>query len=82
MKDNFMNIEEASEFLETSTSTLYEMTTKRKIPHYRDEHRVYFKKEEMIEFLKENVIPISIEENSSVERKRYFHLFLEKVEVI
>ncbi len=79
-----MNIEEASEFLQTSINNLVEMTTNRKIPHYMhgDGYSIYFKKDELIEFFRLNVIPTSIEEKSSTEKKYYFHLFLEKVDVI
>ena len=84
MKNNFMNMEVASEFLKTSIENLVEMTTNREIPHYINVEgdRIYFKKDELIEFFNLNVIPTSIEENSSTEQKCYLRFFLEKVDVI
>ena len=51
MENTYMKVQEASEFLRTSTSTLYKLTMNSKIPHYKFGRNLLFKKEELIQFV-------------------------------
>jgi excisionase family DNA binding protein len=51
MENTYIKIQEASEFLRTSTSTLYKLTMNSKIPHYKFGNKLLFKKEELIQFV-------------------------------
>ena len=51
MENTYMKVQEASEFLRTSTSTLYKLTMNSKIPHYMFGRNLLFKKEELIQFV-------------------------------
>ena len=51
MENTYMKVQEASEFLRTSTSTLYKLTMNSKIPHYKFGRILLFKKEELIQFV-------------------------------
>ena len=52
MEENtFLLVEEASELLRTSKSTLYKMTMNSTIPHYKVGRGLRFKKEELIQFV-------------------------------
>ena len=52
MEENtFLLVVEASQFLRTSTSTLYKLTMNSKIPHYKFGNKLLFKKEELIQFV-------------------------------
>ena len=51
MEENtFLLVDEASELLRTSKSTLYKMTMNNTIPHYKVGRGLRFKKEELIQF--------------------------------
>ena len=51
MENTYIKIQEASELLRTSTSTLYKLTMNSKIPHYKFGRNLLFKKEELIQFV-------------------------------
>ncbi len=51
MENIYIKIQEASELLRTSTSTLYKLTMNSKIPHYKFGNKLLFKKEELIQFV-------------------------------
>ncbi len=68
MENTFWKINEASKFLRTSTSTLYKMTSKDTIPHYKFGSNLLFKKEDLIQFVENGdagkgtrVVPTAIE---------------------
>ena len=50
MENTFLKVQEASELLRTSKSTLYKMTMNNTIPHYKVGRGLRFKKEELIQF--------------------------------
>ncbi len=50
MENTLLKVEEASELLRTSKSTLYKMTMNNTIPHYKVGRGLRFKKEELIQF--------------------------------
>jgi excisionase family DNA binding protein len=51
MENTYWKIQEASEFLRTSTSSIYKMTMNNTIPHYKVGRGLRFKKEELIRFV-------------------------------
>ena len=52
MEENtFLLVKEASQFLRTSTSSIYKMTMNNTIPHYKVVRGLRFKKEELIRFV-------------------------------
>ena len=50
MENTLLKVEEASELLRTSKSTLYKMIMNNIIPHYKVGRGLRFKKEELIQF--------------------------------
>ena len=51
MENIFLKVQEASDLLRTSKSTLYKMTMNSTIPHYKVGRNLLFKKEELIQFV-------------------------------
>ena len=51
MENTYIKIQEASQFLRTSTSSIYKMTMNNTIPHYKVGRGLRFKKEELIRFV-------------------------------
>lgn len=51
MENTFLKVQEASELLRTSKSTLYKMTMNNTIPHYKFGRSLRFKKEELIQLV-------------------------------
>jgi excisionase family DNA binding protein len=49
-----LNADEAAEFISMSKSTIYKYTHEGRIPHYKKGKRLYFKMEELDEWLTEN----------------------------
>src|SRR6187549_1719192 len=48
-----LNFDQASNYLSLSKSTLYKMTSERNIPHFKRGKRVYFKRNELENWLTE-----------------------------
>lgn len=44
---DILNLDEAAEYLNISKSTLYKMTSKKEIPHYKPNRCVYFERTEL-----------------------------------
>ncbi len=71
-----MSLKQASEFLDLAPQTLYGHTSRRTIPHYKKGKKIYFKREELLEWLTQskrkttNELLIEWEENQSQRRKR------------
>ncbi|WP_158738668.1 helix-turn-helix domain-containing protein [Alteribacillus sp. YIM 98480] len=42
-----MDVKEVSEYLRTSTDTIYDMVRKKEIPHFRVRRRIFFHKEKI-----------------------------------
>lgn len=64
-----LNLKEACRFLDLSKSSLYKLTSKKEIPHYKPSGRkIYFKKIELIQWIeKGKVATISDEESKQTE---------------
>jgi excisionase family DNA binding protein len=50
-RDNFMDVKEAADFLKEAKATLYSRTSRREIPFYKRNKRIYFKKSDLISWL-------------------------------
>jgi len=48
----WLNIEQAADYLKMKVNTLYEKTSKRLIPHYKNGKTLIFKTDELDEYLK------------------------------
>ena len=62
-----LGIEEAALFTGYTVRGLYEMTSKKRIPHYKQGGRVYFKKDELVEWMTERKVKTESEINSDAE---------------
>ena len=75
-ESEIMNLKQASEFMGLAPQTLYGYTSKRTIPHYKKGKKIYFKREELMEWLTQNKrkttneLLAEWEENQSLRRKR------------
>jgi excisionase family DNA binding protein len=68
----FMNIDEASEYLQLSKQTLYAYTSKNVIPYYKMQgRRVYFKKEELDNFVLDKNSRLSSQEEIESKAATY-----------
>lgn len=52
-KDEILTIEQACEFLQLAKPTVYSMVSRREIPFSKKGKRLYFSKDQLIEWLKE-----------------------------
>lgn len=50
--NDLMNVKQAAEFLDLKPKAIYERVAKKEIPFYKDKHRLYFLKSELLEDLK------------------------------
>lgn len=48
---DILNITEAGEFLHLTKATLYCLTSKKKIPHFKTGKRLYFKRSELLSWI-------------------------------
>lgn len=51
-----MNVAEVSEYLKISVSSIYKLTSSSQIPHYKSGKKLYFKKDEIDEWIFSNRI--------------------------
>jgi|SRR5690606_5447741 len=72
--DKFFTISETAEFLHVQKPTLYSYVSKQTIPHYKRAGRLYFSKNELIDWIKEgNKRPFDVEDEARkivAKRKR------------
>ncbi|CAH0994229.1 hypothetical protein EMA8858_00338 [Emticicia aquatica] len=55
LKKDILNLEEASRYLDISSSHLYKLTSQKKIPHFCPQgKKLYFRREELNEWLLSN----------------------------
>ena len=55
-KKSFMSLEEAADYLCYTKSSLYQYTSKRKIPHYKFGRKILFKLSELNDFIEKHRI--------------------------
>lgn len=69
-----MNLKEVASYLSTSTSAIYKLTSSAEIPHYKLSKKLYFKKEEIDEWIYANKVKtkqdIEKEVNEYLSKKR------------
>lgn len=62
MERIYLIIDEASNLLRIKPTTLYKMTMKKTIPHYKCGGRVLFKTQELMDFVERGIKPTSNED--------------------
>lgn len=68
-KKSFIDSKEASEFLGISISTVYKYTFYNIVPHYKTGKKLYFKKEELENWLNQRKIKSNDELAKEIEKK-------------
>ncbi|MCH7514506.1 MAG: helix-turn-helix domain-containing protein [Bacteroidetes bacterium] len=58
MEKIFMNTVEASKLLGLKLNTVYQYTSKGILPHYKKEGKIYFLKEDLIQWVKEGKVEL------------------------
>lgn len=66
-----LNITEASQFTGISRPQIYRLTSERRIPHYKKNNKLYFKKSELEAWMLENKIDTIDEINSKASTHVY-----------
>ncbi len=51
-----LNIKEAADFLKLAITTLYEKTSRKLIPHFKKGNKLYFQRDELIEWIKKGKV--------------------------
>lgn len=75
---NILTMDEASIITGYAKSYLYQLTSKRMIPHYRRDNRVFFKKDELEDWMTEQRVPTdnyyqSAAQSFVLQNPRYRH---------
>lgn len=66
-----LNITEASQFTGISRPQIYRLTSERRIPHYKKNNKLYFRKTELENWMLENKIDTIDEINSKASTHVY-----------
>ena len=76
IKNALLDIKTASEYIKLAKSTIYGLTSKKEIPHYKKGKKIYFKKEELKKWLESGKRKSKMELNEEAEeyinRKKKF----------
>lgn len=67
MANDFLTVKEASQMLGLSKGTLYNMICRNQIPYYQPRGKVYFKKEEILQWIERGRVSSNEEIQSNVE---------------
>lgn len=70
MENEFLTVKEASQMLGLSKGTLYNMIGRNQIPYYQPRGKVYFKKEEILQWIEKARVSSNEEIQSMVELYR------------
>jgi excisionase family DNA binding protein len=54
--DGILNVKQAAELLHMKVNTLYEKTSLKLVPHFKKGKKLYFQKDELMEWIKEGKI--------------------------
>lgn len=73
-ENTYMNVKETAVFLRVSTSSIYKMTMKNTIPHYKLGNRLLFQKQDLIGFI--NGSRVNPDINQTVILNPFHHLKL------
>lgn len=69
-KKQLMSVKEAASYLNLDEQTLYNFNRDKKIPHYKPNgKKVYYKRDELDDWVFQNRIPTSEEKSSEVEQE-------------
>lgn len=60
MNDGLLTVQQASEFLHISVSTLHKLSASKSVAHYRLGKRVFFKPEDLEEYLESRRVPATV----------------------
>ncbi|GEM_PF-1689861 len=70
-EEEILTIEEASTFIKLAKQTCYQLCSKKAIPHYKRNKRLYFKKSELLKWLEEGKQEVQEEDDNEV--RAYLH---------
>lgn len=56
MTKEFISLKEAAELLGCSNSTVYKLTSNRKIPFYKPKGKIFFNKNDIIEYINKSKV--------------------------
>lgn len=65
-ENEILTIDEASKFIKLAKQTCYQLCSKKAIPHYKRNKRLYFKKSELLKWLEEGKQEMEEEEDNEV----------------
>lgn len=71
----FMDLEEASQFLKLKKSTIYQLVFRKEIPYYKSTKKLLFKKNELVDWVESNRVSSAYELsmqancNSNIQRE-------------
>lgn len=72
--DQLLTIKQASEFLSLAVPTLYSMVSKNELPYMKRSKRLYFSREELINYLKEgrhkSIVEINNEAREYISKRK------------
>jgi len=68
-ESGILDMKEAAQYLKISKQTLYGMTSKRILTHYKHGHRVYFKKSELDEWVNQGKVKTFAEISAETRSK-------------
>lgn len=70
-EQEFMNLEQVSSFIGLAKPTVYGLTHKRKIPHFKAGKRLYFKKSDIMNWITSSKVKTKQEINQMVDEYIY-----------
>lgn len=65
MNKEFLNFKEAMTLLGISASTLYKLTSSKSIPFYKPKGKIYFIKDELVEYVKNKKENVELNKNQN-----------------
>ncbi len=68
-KDQLLNVEEASKLLNLSIATIYSKICKKEIPFNKKGKRIYFYKQELMEWIKSGRVKTYTEMKNDIEKR-------------
>ena len=69
--DDFMNIEQAANFVGLSKATIYGLTHKQKIPYFKASKRLYFEKSDLVNWITSSKVNTKKELNQIADEYIY-----------
>ena len=66
-ENEFLSVDEAASLLKVSKDTIYQKTSKNEIPFYKQFNRLFFKKEEILDYIKQGKTSTVSESNARLK---------------